>query len=425
MMLELGLIAKRPRIVVAQAAAANPLYSRLQVQLDVRADDGAADARVGDPDRQPGLDRQGDPRRCSATTASSSRRPRASWPTRPRAPIAPGCSTARTPASRSPRSRSWSRAGEVRRSDRVIVISTANGLKFTEFKTGVSHADAGRRDAAARESAGRAAERLRRGPARDRSTLAAAAAEGSVNVARSQRAARSLEIRRRLAGRRRGDSKGRGAHRRRTADRSSSSRRRSAASPICCSRARARGDRPDGTPRPDGSRRRSCGAIATSRRRSCRPARRGGGCSRRSTRPRASTASCASRSACSAISRRARATCSSRAASGCRRRSCAAALSRARRRAVYVDAAEIVATDGQHGGAAPNLARRPRAWRAGVSGRCSTRARSPVVPGFIGRAPDGSVTTLGRGGSDLTATLLARALGAQARRALEGRARAS
>ncbi|MFP5379015.1 MAG: aspartate kinase, partial [Vicinamibacteria bacterium] len=33
-----------------------------------------------------------------------------------------------------------------------------------------------------------------------------------------------------------------------------------------------------------------------------------------------------------------------------------------------------------------------------------------VVPGFIGSAQDGSVTTLGRGGSDLTATLLARVL---------------
>jgi aspartokinase/homoserine dehydrogenase 1 len=36
-----------------------------------------------------------------------------------------------------------------------------------------------------------------------------------------------------------------------------------------------------------------------------------------------------------------------------------------------------------------------------------------VVPGFIGAAPDGSVTTLGRGGSDLTATLLAPPLGAR------------
>ncbi len=36
----------------------------------------------------------------------------------------------------------------------------------------------------------------------------------------------------------------------------------------------------------------------------------------------------------------------------------------------------------------------------------------PVVTGFCGRAPDGATTTLGRGGSDLTATLLAAALGA-------------
>ena len=33
MMLELGLIAKRPRIVVAQAAAANPLYRAYKNEL--------------------------------------------------------------------------------------------------------------------------------------------------------------------------------------------------------------------------------------------------------------------------------------------------------------------------------------------------------------------------------------------------------
>ena len=37
---------------------------------------------------------------------------------------------------------------------------------------------------------------------------------------------------------------------------------------------------------------------------------------------------------------------------------------------------------------------------------------TPVVPGFQGRAPDGSVTTLGRGGSDTTAVALAAALAA-------------
>src|SRR5258705_376600 len=40
------------------------------------------------------------------------------------------------------------------------------------------------------------------------------------------------------------------------------------------------------------------------------------------------------------------------------------------------------------------------------------RGVTPVVPGFIGTGPDGALTTLGRGGTDLTATLLARALGA-------------
>jgi len=36
-----------------------------------------------------------------------------------------------------------------------------------------------------------------------------------------------------------------------------------------------------------------------------------------------------------------------------------------------------------------------------------------VVPGFVGRAPDGAPTTLGRGGSDLSATVIGRALGAR------------
>src|SRR5204862_365704 len=43
----------------------------------------------------------------------------------------------------------------------------------------------------------------------------------------------------------------------------------------------------------------------------------------------------------------------------------------------------------------------------------AARGTVPVVPGFLGAAPDGQVATLGRGGSDLTATLLARVLGAR------------
>jgi aspartokinase/homoserine dehydrogenase 1 len=90
----------------------------------------------------------------------------------------------------------------------------------------------------------------------------------------------------------------------------------------------------------------------------------------------------------------------------------AAAINAARRRAHYVDATEIVVTDAQHGGAAPDLAQTTRRARKLLASARTGRSIA-VVPGFIGRAPDGGITTLGRGGSDLTATLLGRALGAR------------
>jgi bifunctional aspartokinase / homoserine dehydrogenase 1 len=90
----------------------------------------------------------------------------------------------------------------------------------------------------------------------------------------------------------------------------------------------------------------------------------------------------------------------------------AAALARAGRRATYVDATEIVETDDLYGGAAPNLAATTRNARRLLRPHLAAGTIT-VVPGFIGRAPDGSVTTLGRGGTDLTATMLARAMGAQ------------
>jgi aspartokinase/homoserine dehydrogenase 1 len=90
----------------------------------------------------------------------------------------------------------------------------------------------------------------------------------------------------------------------------------------------------------------------------------------------------------------------------------AAALSRVRRRAKYLDAVDVVVTDGHHGGAAPNLPATARLARKLVRSLIDA-GTTPVVPGFIGRAPDGSVTTLGRGGTDLSATLFGRALGAR------------
>ncbi len=90
----------------------------------------------------------------------------------------------------------------------------------------------------------------------------------------------------------------------------------------------------------------------------------------------------------------------------------AAAVQARGRDSVWLDATDLVYTDGQHGAAAPDLVATRR-----VAGRILRahlrRGLTPVVPGFIGSAPDGSVATLGRGGSDLTATLLGRALGAE------------
>ncbi|MDO8677936.1 MAG: aspartate kinase [Acidobacteriota bacterium] len=90
----------------------------------------------------------------------------------------------------------------------------------------------------------------------------------------------------------------------------------------------------------------------------------------------------------------------------------AAAVTRARRRATYVNALDVVRTDDAHGGAAPLLddtaAQARKILRPIIAGGAVA-----VVPGFIGRAPDGSLTTLGRGGTDLTATLLARSLRAR------------
>jgi aspartate kinase len=90
----------------------------------------------------------------------------------------------------------------------------------------------------------------------------------------------------------------------------------------------------------------------------------------------------------------------------------AAALSGTGRKSVAIDACQLVVTDGRFGNATPDIsATRGRARRS--LHPLLSKKTTPVVPGFIGAAPDGSLTTLGRGGSDLTATLLGRVLGAR------------
>ena len=98
-----------------------------------------------------------------------------------------------------------------------------------------------------------------------------------------------------------------------------------------------------------------------------------------------------------------------------------AGLAAAGTRSRYVDAVEVVITDGPYGGASPNLGETDAAARAALRPLLDRRI-VPVVPGFLGAIPVGEddvaednlpVATLGRGGTDLTASLMGRALGAR------------
>ncbi|BDU75260.1 aspartate kinase [Mesoterricola sediminis] len=78
--------------------------------------------------------------------------------------------------------------------------------------------------------------------------------------------------------------------------------------------------------------------------------------------------------------------------------------------AAFRDVREVLRTDGRHGRARPDLeAIREAAapWRAALGPGALW-----VTQGFLGQGPDGATTTLGRGGSDTSATLLGEALGA-------------
>jgi bifunctional aspartokinase / homoserine dehydrogenase 1 len=76
-----------------------------------------------------------------------------------------------------------------------------------------------------------------------------------------------------------------------------------------------------------------------------------------------------------------------------------------------VNATELIVTDSFHGAAEPLM--------DPTCERCKSRLRSllqngifPVVTGFIGATAEGVLTTLGRGGSDYSATILGTAMGA-------------
>jgi aspartokinase/homoserine dehydrogenase 1 len=90
----------------------------------------------------------------------------------------------------------------------------------------------------------------------------------------------------------------------------------------------------------------------------------------------------------------------------------AAVLTRAGGRAQYVDGSLVIRTNSQFGNASPDLAATDRAARATLLPLLRRRI-TPVVPGFIGSTPSGEVATIGRGGTDLSATLIGRALRAE------------
>jgi aspartate kinase len=89
----------------------------------------------------------------------------------------------------------------------------------------------------------------------------------------------------------------------------------------------------------------------------------------------------------------------------------AAALAESGVASEAIEATELVVTDSYHGGAEP--------WIDLTRARCQVRLTPilqngvvPVVTGFIGATEEGVLTTLGRGGSDYSATILGAAIDA-------------
>jgi aspartate kinase len=81
--------------------------------------------------------------------------------------------------------------------------------------------------------------------------------------------------------------------------------------------------------------------------------------------------------------------------------------------ALEVDSREIMITDDHFGRARPDEAEVARRARERLLPACS-RGEIPVAGGFIGATPQGETTTLGRGGSDWSASVLGSVLGAGA-----------
>jgi aspartokinase/homoserine dehydrogenase 1 len=78
--------------------------------------------------------------------------------------------------------------------------------------------------------------------------------------------------------------------------------------------------------------------------------------------------------------------------------------------AEYVDARSCILTDNRHGNAVVDF----KLTYQAIKKEIGRRKGIPVVTGFIASTPEGVTTTLGRNGSDYTASLIAAGLGAEA-----------
>ena len=78
----------------------------------------------------------------------------------------------------------------------------------------------------------------------------------------------------------------------------------------------------------------------------------------------------------------------------------------------YVDARRCIVTNSEHGNATPLMRETVRRTQAKLKPLLEHK-RVPVLGGFIGATRQGLTTTLGRGSSDYTATIVSAALGAQ------------
>jgi bifunctional aspartokinase / homoserine dehydrogenase 1 len=81
--------------------------------------------------------------------------------------------------------------------------------------------------------------------------------------------------------------------------------------------------------------------------------------------------------------------------------------------AVYIDTPEIIFTDRKNGSLWPNFARCERAAKKRIVPSVAN-GKVVIMPGYIGSGPDGEIVTLGRGGSDFAAAIIARSVNAKA-----------